>query len=50
VTMDDLKNHVLHGLRRWNIEHGGLLQEPTARTEGLGDMILARQPSSWHQR
>jgi len=41
VTVDDLKTHVLNGLRRWNVEHGGLLQEPTARTEGLGDIILA---------
>jgi len=41
VTVDDLKTHVLNGLRRWNVEHGGLLQEPTARTAGLGDMILA---------
>lgn len=41
VTVDDLKTHVLDGLRRWNVEHGGLLQEPTARTEGMGDMILA---------
>lgn len=41
VTVDDLKTHVLDGLRRWNVEHGGLLQEPTARSEGLGDIILA---------
>ena len=41
VTVDDLKTHVLDGLRRWNVEHGGLLQEPTARTEGLGDIVLA---------
>jgi uncharacterized caspase-like protein len=41
VTVDDLKTHVLNGLRRWNVEHGGLLQEPTARAEGLGDIILA---------
>ncbi len=44
VTVDDLKLHVLDGLRRWNVEHGGLIQEPTARTEGLGDMILAEAP------
>lgn len=41
VTVDDLKIYVLDGLRRWNVEHGGLLQEPTARTEGVGDIILA---------
>ncbi len=41
VTVGDLSAHVLDGLRRWNVEHGGLLQEPTARVEGLGDIILA---------
>ncbi len=41
VTVDDLKNHVLDGLKKWNAQHGGAIQEPTARSEGLGDMILA---------
>lgn len=41
VTVDDLKTYVLDGLRRWNVEHGGFLQEPTARTEGMGDIIIA---------
>ena len=41
VTADDLKNHVLDGLRKWRVEHGGLIQEPNARMEGLGDMIVA---------
>lgn len=41
VTVDDLKTYVLDGLRRWNVEHGGIIQEPTAQTEGLGDIILA---------
>ncbi len=41
VTVGDLATHTLDGLRRWNVEHGGLLQEPTARTDGMGDMILA---------
>ncbi len=41
VTVDDLKDYVLNQLRIWNPLHGGLLQEPTARTEGLGSMILA---------
>ena len=41
VTVGDLATHVLDGLRRWNVEQGGLLQEPTARTEMMGDMILA---------
>jgi uncharacterized caspase-like protein len=41
VTVSDLSTHVLDGLRRWNVEHGGLLQEPTTRTEMMGDMVLA---------
>jgi len=40
VTVDDLKTHVLNGLRNWNVKNS-LVQEPTARTEGLGDIILA---------
>jgi hypothetical protein len=40
VTVDDLKNHVLDGLRRWGVKNNRI-QEPTARTEGFGDMILA---------
>lgn len=41
ITVNDLTTHTLDGLRRWNVTHGGILQEPTARVEGLGDMILA---------
>lgn len=41
VTVDDIKDHVLDRLRTWNVEHGGLLQEPTARTEGMGDIVIA---------
>ncbi|RLC80770.1 MAG: caspase family protein, partial [Chloroflexi bacterium] len=41
VTVDDLKTHVLDGLRRWNVTHSGVLQEPTVRSEGMGDIILA---------
>jgi hypothetical protein len=41
VTVDDLKTHVLDGLRRWNVRQGGKIQEPTAKTDGLGDMIVA---------
>jgi hypothetical protein len=41
VTVGDLATHVLDSLRRWNFQHGGLLQEPNARTEMIGDMILA---------
>lgn len=41
VTMDDLKTYILDSLRRWSVENDGLIQEPSARAEGLGDMILA---------
>lgn len=41
ITVNDLTTHTLDGLRRWNVTHGGILQEPTARVEGVGDMILA---------
>jgi len=41
VTVNDLVTYTLDGLRRWNVTHSGVLQEPTARVEGLGDMILA---------
>lgn len=40
VTIGDLALYTLDSLRRWNVIHGGVLQEPTARIEGLGDMIL----------
>lgn len=40
ATVDDLKTHVLNGLRNWNVKNS-LMQEPTARTEGLGDIIVA---------
>jgi uncharacterized caspase-like protein len=40
VTVNDLKNYVLNELRKWNVQQS-LTQEPTARTEGLGDIILA---------
>ena len=46
VTVNDLVTHTLDGLRRWNVEHGGLLQEPTARFEGMGDIILVDRRSA----
>jgi hypothetical protein len=45
VTVDDLRLHVLDGLHRWMVEHGGVVQEPTAYTEGRGDMVLAKLPA-----
>lgn len=41
VTVDDLKAYLITQVRRWSAEHGGLLQEPTARTEGTGSIMLA---------
>ncbi|MEB3220008.1 MAG: caspase family protein [Nostocales cyanobacterium 94392] len=40
VTVKDLEHYVLNELRKWNVKES-LTQEPTARTEGLGDIILA---------
>ena len=40
VTVDDLRGFTLDHLMRWNLEHG-VLQEPTSKTEGIGDMIVA---------
>jgi Caspase domain len=40
VTVDDIKTYLLDTLRRWRVENGGIIQEPTAYTEGLGDIIL----------
>ena len=41
VTVDDIKTYVLDSLRRWSVQNGGIIQEPTTYTEGLGDIILA---------
>ena len=41
VTVDDTKTYVLDSLRRWSVENGGIIQEPTAYTKGVGDIILA---------
>jgi hypothetical protein len=46
VTVDDIKNYTLAELRRWNFEQGGRIQEPTARTEGMGDIILVDRRST----
>lgn len=48
VTVHDLALYVLDKLRHWNVEHGGRLQEPTARTEGLGDIIVADRRQAAH--
>jgi hypothetical protein len=40
AAVDDLRNHIIDGLRRWNAQHGRPLQEPNARVEGIGDMII----------
>ncbi|MGB0385947.1 MAG: caspase family protein [Ardenticatenaceae bacterium] len=41
VTVSDLHQHVLNALREWCIQTGRNIQTPTARIEGVGDMILA---------
>lgn len=46
VSFRDLEAHVLDALRHWSIQKGGLIQVPTARSEGRGDPILADYRSS----
>jgi len=41
VTVDDIKTYVFDCLKRWSVENGGIIQEPTASIEGFGDIILA---------
>lgn len=41
VTVDSLKGYVVDNLRQWYFAHGGPKQDPTTRTEVMGDMILA---------
>jgi len=52
ISFDDLRKHVLAGVRKWNFDHRNPIQEPTFRVEGIGDMILAdyRGRSSGRQR
>lgn len=53
VTFDDLRKHVLAGVRKWNFDHRRVIQEPTSRVEGVGDIILADyrgQPSATYRR
>ncbi len=40
VTVNDLQTYVVDNLRKWSIKHKGLIQEPTFRADGIGDMIL----------
>lgn len=40
VTVQDLQTYVVDNLRKWSIKHKGLIQEPTFRADGIGDMIL----------
>jgi hypothetical protein len=41
VTVDDLRDYVLACVRTWCFENMADLQLPTARIEGVGDMIVA---------
>lgn len=52
VTVDDIKIHVLNGLRTWSVETGGRIQDPTVRNEGVGDIVLAelKPPPPWWSR
>jgi hypothetical protein len=48
VTVDDLRTHVLHGIRDWSKSEGGLVQEPTDKREGIGDFILVDYRNQSH--
>jgi hypothetical protein len=49
VTVDDLKNYVLSAVRTWCFENMADIQLPTARIEGIGDMIVAyTNPTTSH--
>lgn len=40
VSVQDLQTYVVNNLRQWNVRHGGRIQEPTFRADGIGDMIV----------
>jgi formylglycine-generating enzyme required for sulfatase activity len=48
VSVDDIEKYVINELKKWSVHNSGLIQEPTIRKEGMGDMVLAdwrdRQP------
>lgn len=46
VSVDDVSKYVVTHLKRWQVENSGLIQEPTVKIEGMGDMILA----DWRDR
>ena len=49
VSVDDLGKYVVNQLKIWRVANNGVVQEPTVRSEGMGDIILAdwrdREPS-----
>ena len=51
VSVDDIEKYVVNGLKIWGVQHSGVIQEPTIKKEGMGDMILAdwrdRSPSKF---
>lgn len=42
ITVDSLKTYVLDQVKRWSIDQKVQLQLPTYKSDGMGDMILAR--------
>ena len=46
VSVDDVGKYVVNHLKRWQVENSGLIQQPTVKIEGMGDMILA----DWRDR
>ncbi len=41
ITVNDLQEYVVNGLKEWSRKQGGQRQEPTYRSEGMGNIILA---------
>lgn len=41
TTVNDLQTFVVDHLKRWNVNHGGRIQEPTFRADGRGDFMLS---------
>src|SRR5688572_17913668 len=43
ITVDDMKDYVVAGMRAWYTQKGKDCQLPTTRIEGCGDMVLVRR-------
>ena len=46
ASVDYVESHVVNELRKWGVQNGGVIQEPTIKKEGMGHIILA----DWRDR